>query len=73
MQRMANINETGRIDKATIEMMDRPRCQIPDYTLSEGDINALGGIDDADFQVGNYLKLTFSVLRSISIRGSVRP
>lgn len=35
LQRMGNIPETGTIDKATHELMQRPRCGQPDYLESD--------------------------------------
>ncbi|XP_077068940.1 matrix metalloproteinase-25-like [Siphateles boraxobius] len=35
MQRFAGIEETGKLDQATLEMMDRPRCSLPDAISSE--------------------------------------
>uniref|UniRef100_A0A672T9T7 Matrix metallopeptidase 25a n=1 Tax=Sinocyclocheilus grahami TaxID=75366 RepID=A0A672T9T7_SINGR len=35
MQRFAGIKETGKLDHATLELMARPRCSLPDTVSSE--------------------------------------
>ncbi|ESN92978.1 hypothetical protein HELRODRAFT_189644 [Helobdella robusta] len=36
MQTFAGLNETGVLDKATLAMMETPRCSMPDMDSSEG-------------------------------------
>ncbi|KAM4628458.1 matrix metalloproteinase-25 [Discoglossus pictus] len=36
MQRFAGLPQTGEMDDATIHMMDRPRCSLPDIIMTPG-------------------------------------